>query len=180
MVTRVNGHLIKEALSNLVEAIRANPRLAAGTTAVTVRGDGGTRVQGYVRQFDPIVVDEPPAFGGTDRGPNPAELLLVALGACQQITLTFLAEQLGIRIDDIEIEVMGHIDLRGCLGLDPSVRPGFQEIEMNVVIRSPEPEDRLRELLERAERLCPVSDMLRHPVPIRTTLEQVRPVTITP
>jgi len=171
MTVRVNGSVVKEALANLVAAIRANPRLAAGTTAVRVHWDGGTRALGRVRQFEPIVVDEPLAFGGSDQGPNPAELLLVALGACQELTIALLAEQRGVTLDAIDVEVRGELDLRGFLGLDPTVRPGFQRIEVEVRLRSPEPEHRLRELLAEAERLCPVSDMLRHPVPIETSLE---------
>ncbi|MCX7623031.1 MAG: OsmC family protein [Thermomicrobium sp.] len=175
MAVRVNGSHVREALSNLAAAIQANPRLASGTTSVRVEWTGGTQVLGRVRQFEPIVIDEPPAFGGTDRGPNPAELLLVALGACQELTLLALAEQLGIEVEAIDVEVRGALDLRGFLALDPSVRPGFQRVEIDVHITSPEPEERLRELLARAERLCPVSDMLRHPVPIETTLEVSRP-----
>lgn len=34
-----------------------------------------------VRQFPPIVSDEPPSRGGEDRGPTPLELVLVALCA---------------------------------------------------------------------------------------------------
>ncbi|GBD18868.1 hypothetical protein HRbin27_01368 [bacterium HR27] len=170
MVVRVQGTAAKEALRNLAGAIQANPKLATGTTSVRVRWSGGTQAIGQVRSFEPIVIDEPPAFGGTDRGPNPAELLLVALGACQELTLLILAEQLGLRIDDIEVDVHGDLDLRGFLGIDPNIRPGFQHISITVHIASPEPEERLRELLARAERLCPVSDVLRNPVPIETTL----------
>lgn len=171
MAVRVNGHLVKEAVTNLVEAIRANPRLASGTAMVRVNWAGGTRAIGHVRQFEPIIVDEPPALGGSDRGPNPVELLLVALGACQELMLAVLAEQLGLEIHAIDVEVQGELDLRGCLGIDPQVRPGFQRLEVSVHFVSPEPEERLRELLALAERLCPVADMLRNPVPIETTLE---------
>jgi len=175
MVVRVQGTAAKEALRNLAAAIQANPKLATGTTSVRVRWSGGTQAIGQVRSFEPIVIDEPPAFGGTDRGPNPAELLLVALGACQELTLAMLAEQLGLEIESIDVEVYGELDLRGFLGIDPTVRPGFQRIEVDIHITSPEPEERLRELLARAEQLCPVSDMLRHPVPIETHLEVSRP-----
>ena len=164
MTVRTNGMLVKEAVSNLAAAIRADPRLATGTTTVRVHWQGGTQAIGRIRQFEPIVVDEPPAFGGTDRGPNPAELLLVALGSCLELTLAVLAEQLGLQIQTIEVEVQGELDLRGFLGIDRTVRPGFQRIQMTVHMTSPEPEERLRDLLELADQVCPVSDMLRQPV----------------
>jgi uncharacterized OsmC-like protein len=175
MAVHVQATAVKEALSNLAAAIRANPSLATGTTCVRVRWSGGTQAIGHVRSFEPLIIDEPPAFGGTDRGPNPAELLLVALGSCQALTLAMLAEQLELQIDDLEVEVFADLDLRGFLGIDSGIRPGFQRIEIAVHITSPEPEERLQDLLARAERFCPVSDVLRNPVPIDMTLEVSAP-----
>ncbi len=174
MANRVNGTVVKEAVQNLTQAIRENPDLAKGTTSVRVRWAGGTRVLSEIRSFEPLVVDEPPALGGTDRGPTPVELLLAALGACQEITLAILAERLGIEVEAIDIELHGELDLRGFLAIDPAVRPGFQRIEMTVHITSPEPEERIQRLLARAQQLCPILDMLQQPVPVETRLSLVR------
>ena len=38
-----------------------------------------------------ITVDEPESLGGTDKGPNPVELLLDALGSCQAIAINAFA-----------------------------------------------------------------------------------------
>lgn len=35
----------------------------------------------YVRDFPPVVSDEPPSRGGTNQGPSPLEYILVALCA---------------------------------------------------------------------------------------------------
>jgi uncharacterized OsmC-like protein len=35
----------------------------------------------YVRDFPPVISDEPPARGGGNRGPTPLEFILVALCA---------------------------------------------------------------------------------------------------
>uniref|UniRef100_A0A831X867 OsmC family peroxiredoxin n=2 Tax=Thermorudis TaxID=1649508 RepID=A0A831X867_9BACT len=169
-----NGRVI-EAISTLSSAIQANPAMAEGTVQVRARWVDGTRVIGKVREFDPITIDEPPALGGEDQGPTPVELLLLALGSCQEIVYAAYAEQLGIQLDAIEIELTGTLDLRGFLGIDPSVRPGFRRIEARVRLVSPEPESRLRELADLVERFCPVQDMLTNPVPIRISLAIERP-----
>lgn len=169
-----NGHVI-EAIRTLSSAILANPAMAEGIVQARTRWTGGTRVTGKVREFDPITIDEPPGLGGEDQGPTPVELLLLALGSCQEIVYAAYAEQLGIQLDAIEIELTGMLDLRGFLGLDPSVRPGFRQIEARVRLVSPEPESRLRELADLVERFCPVQDMLTNPVPITTTLAIERP-----
>ena len=48
---------------------------------VTVRGGGEGFALEIVTGRHRLVADEPVASGGTDRGPGPYELLLVALGA---------------------------------------------------------------------------------------------------
>jgi uncharacterized OsmC-like protein len=170
-----NGR-INEAIRTLRSAIQVNPAMAEGTVQVRTRWVGGTAVIGEVRDFAPITVDEPPGLGGADQGPTPVELILLALGSCQEIVCAAYAELLGIELDGIEIELTGTIDLRGFLDLDPSVRPGFTRIETRVRLFSEEPEDRLRELVQLVERFCPVQDMLTRPVPIATTLTIERPV----
>ena len=37
--------------------------------------------QVYVRDFDPVLSDEPPSRGGHDQGPSPLEYILIALCA---------------------------------------------------------------------------------------------------
>lgn len=35
----------------------------------------------YIRHFEPVISDEPPARGGTDQGPSPLEYILASLCA---------------------------------------------------------------------------------------------------
>lgn len=42
-----------------------------------------------------FAVDEPPALGGSDPGPNPVELVLAALRTCREITSRAYATALG-------------------------------------------------------------------------------------
>src|SRR5262249_40352914 len=71
---------------------------AAGTTAtfeVNTRQLAGLLSEAAIRDFS-IKIDEPTTLGGSDRGPNPVELVLAALGACQEITYRLYADTLGI------------------------------------------------------------------------------------
>lgn len=54
-----------------------------------------------------IKVDEPIEGGGEDTGMNPVEMLLGSIAACQTISTSIYAESMGIKIDEMSIEVEG-------------------------------------------------------------------------
>jgi uncharacterized OsmC-like protein len=116
-----------------------------------------------------FTIDEPASLGGTDKGANPVEHLLGALGACQVITFQVWAQKLGIQLDEVDIALTGEIDLRGFFGLADDVRPGFQSIDVSVQLSGPESAERYDELTRAVEEHCPVLDGLGNTVPVRTT-----------
>ncbi|WP_347351243.1 OsmC family protein [Intrasporangium sp.] len=116
-----------------------------------------------------FTIDEPESLGGTDKGANPVEHLLAALGACQVITFQVWAQQLGIRLDEVDIALSGELDLRGFFGLAEGVRPGFRSIDVSVQLSGPETPERYDELTRAVEQHCPVLDSLGNAVPVRTT-----------
>ena len=75
--------------------------------------------------------DEPPILLGKDKGANPVEYLLHALAACVTTSMVYHAAAKGIEIQEVESRIEGDIDLRGFLGLDKSIRNGYQQIRMN-------------------------------------------------
>ena len=76
------------------------------------------------RQFT-IDIDEPYELGGSNRHANPQEHLLAALNACMMVGYVAQCSLRGITLEKLEIESEGDIDLRGFLGLDPAVSPGY-------------------------------------------------------
>ena len=74
-----------------------------------------------------LVVDEPESLGGTDSGPNPVELILAALGTCQEITYRAYAAALAIPLEHVSVTLEGDIDLRGFFAVDESVQAGISE-----------------------------------------------------
>jgi uncharacterized OsmC-like protein len=152
---RVNG-LDVDALLGVIEAVKEDPK--KGIVAFRVRSSwkGQTRsvteVDSYTlagecigRKFR-IAIDEPFELLGENTAPNPQEMLMAALNACMTVGYVAGAAVRGITLDRLEIETSGELDLRGFLGIDESVRPGYESIEYTVRISGNGTEEQFREI----------------------------------
>lgn len=83
------------------------------------------------------------------------------------------AAQAGFDLDDLEIEVEGDIDLRGYFDLDRQVRPGFDQVRVNVKVKSEATDEQLHKLRELVERTSPMFDNVANGVPVTTTFQRV-------
>lgn len=139
----VNG-LDLDALQETVAAIQEDASKALVRFAVATRwtGQTGSRstVKGYelagehiAREFE-IAADEPSELLGRNTAPNPQELLMAAVNACMTVGYVAGASIHGITLDSLEIETTGQLDLRGFLGLDDGVAPGYEAIDYTVRI----------------------------------------------
>jgi len=112
-----------------------------------------------------VIVDEPLNLGGTDKGMNPVELLLSALGACQAIVARTYAKKFEIDLKQFWVELEGDIDLDGFLG-KTDVRPGFQSISYTFHIETDAPKEKVEAYKEFIEAHCPVGDTIANSVPL--------------
>ncbi len=160
---------LKTILDRTASAIAGDPSLAAARITAGCELVDVTEVD--VRLDNQVLKsDQPPALGGKDAGPKPVEYALAALGSCQAMTYRFWSEKLGIRIDDIKVDVEGDLDVHGILGLREGVRPGFGDVSVIVHISGPEPRQRYEELQRAVDTHCPVLDIFTAPVPVTTTM----------
>lgn len=107
------------------------------------------------------IIDEPPALGGTDKGPNPVEYILGALGGCINVLIVSFAPQHDVEIKGINVHVEGDLDPDGFLGKNENVRAGFQEIRYRVDLESSSPQENIEKLLAHVDNVCPVKDTLQ-------------------
>ncbi|RON13673.1 OsmC family protein [Pseudomonas frederiksbergensis] len=99
----------------------------------------------YSRDFE-IVADEPNELLGQDTAPNPQELLMAALNACMSVGYAANAAMMGIKIHSLEIETDGTLDLRGFLGIEESVNPGYDEVSVVIRLHTDASRERVEEL----------------------------------
>lgn len=151
---------VKAAVTRMMESIRNNPKTARLVFRSQTELNSGCRCTAQVRQFSPLTVDEPPELGGEDTGMNPVELVLAALGTCQEIMYSAYASVMGIQLNSVKVDVKGYLDLHGLLALDGVTPAGYDNIRYETYIDSPGDPENIRKLSETVEAHCPVLDTL--------------------
>ena len=85
----------------------------------------------------------------------------VPWAACLTQTIVAHATSRGIKIDSIDINVEGDLDMRGWTGISNDVRPGAQQFRVNMNIKSDTAsKEQINELYEIGKRFSPAFDTL--------------------
>jgi len=127
---------------------------------------GGEQVS---RRFS-IDVDEPYELGGSNRFANPQEYLLAALNACLMVGYVAQCALRGIQLEELQIETHGEIDLRGFLGIDPAVSPGYDNLSYLVRIKGSGTREQFVEIHKAVMATSPNFHNVSRPVDLKPTL----------
>ena len=141
---KLNG-IDTEALKQVMGQVSRDPSVGKVKFQVTTTWKGTTKsetvVQGYeigdqkVKRLHRFVIDEPLELLGEDTSANPQEYLMGAMNACILNTYVIAAAMKGIKLEKVEMETEGELDLRGFLGIDKSVIPGYKELKYKVRLK---------------------------------------------
>lgn len=101
------------------------------------------------------------ATGGDGTDACSGDMLLEALAACAGVTCRSVATAMSIPFTSAAIEVDSTFDVRGTLGLDPSVRVGIGPVRVTITLDTDADDDRLAKLAQLTERYCVVGQSLR-------------------
>jgi len=177
---RVNG-LDLNALGDVVDAIGKDPAQAKVAFDVTTRWTGQTRsettVDGFtiagdrVTRTHKIIADEPCELLGTDSAANPQELLMAAINACMTVGYVAGAAIRGITLEGLEIKTRGKLDLRGFLGLDDKVPPGYEELEYDVRIKGDGTPEQFEEIHQNVMKTSPNYFNISRPIRMNGSLK---------
>ncbi|AHY54074.1 hypothetical protein BJS_01458 [Bradyrhizobium japonicum SEMIA 5079] len=140
----VNGINLDDLFA-LIDDVKREPAKGKTNWHVITTWQGQTRsrteVEGYglggeqvSRRFS-IDIDEPRELGGSNNFANPQEYLIAALNACMTVGYVAQCAVRGITLESLSIETDGDIDLRGFLGVDPAVPPGYETLSYTVRIK---------------------------------------------
>jgi uncharacterized OsmC-like protein len=169
----VNG-IDVDALKNIIAQVKDEP--AKGLVEFRVKSEwkGQTRSETSVgaytiggkqllRRFK-MNVDEPFELLGENTAPNPQEYLMTALNACIMVGYVAGAAINGITLSKVEIETSGQLDLRGFLGLDPNVKPGYESIQYVVKIKGDGTAEQFKKIHENVVNTSPNYFNISRPV----------------
>jgi uncharacterized OsmC-like protein len=168
-----------EQLYGTLDAIKAQPELGVFQFRASNIWIDGAHNRSTIQRFygagqedtsreAPFVFDagEPAILVGTDTGANPAETLLHALAACLTTSLVYVAAARKVRLTEVESTLEGDMDVRGALGISDEVRNGFSRIRVTFRVKGDAPEEKLREVVARAQKRSAVYDMVTNGVPV--------------
>ena len=109
--------------------------------------------------------------GGYQDAPNPGDVLCAALASCMDGMVRMVADIMAIHLTDVSVEVIGDVDVRGTMAIEPSAPIGFRSMQCAVHIQAPAGTEQrqINALRATAERLCVNLQTLRAGVPVDVT-----------
>ena len=171
---------IKQRVKDVRNAISNDPEQAKAIFRAHVNLVEGVKCVVTAQSSSPLSFDEPVSpklgvgcrvdSGGKDLGMVPSELFLVSLGSCFAVGFGTFAAEHDVELHQVSIELSGHVDLRGMLSMDESVPIGFNRIEYTVTVRSPAPEEVLREVTRLAIERSPMMQNLSNEIDVDGTV----------
>ncbi|MCL5022207.1 MAG: OsmC family protein [Nitrospirae bacterium] len=159
-----NGRDLKEIVARRLEFFRKKPESAIYKPKVSSMHIEGLYTETTVREHL-VRSDYGEAAGGTNKAPNPIELLLSAVGACIEAAFYEFAVHEGYTVHSLSVDVEGTLDLRGLFMID-DVPACFRDVKYTFTIETPDDEREIRKLAEKVVAHCPVVDSLVKPVSV--------------
>lgn len=137
--------------------------------SVSGRSESASRIAVKAREFT-LIVDEPPALGGENLGPNPVEYELTALLGCLNVMGHLIAKEMAFTIKSLQINASGELNPDRLFGKATADRAGYKAISVEVMVDADADQATLDSWLAQVESRCPVSDNLSNSTPVTLNL----------
>ena len=164
--TEGKGHEMSEGTVTTQSPAKA---AAAQPTEVIVEGSAASFAQQVTVGKHSLLADEPTTAGGTDTGPAPYDLLLMALGACTSMTVGLYARRKQLPLEAIRVRLRhAKIHAEDCQNCETQ-EGKIDRIERDVELVGNLDDDQRARLLDIANK-CPVHRTLQGEIEIATRL----------
>jgi uncharacterized OsmC-like protein len=161
----------REALTEAPEAARfkwrATSEWAGGThTKSTVENFFGLGEEQKHRQAYNYDTDHPEIFASEDNGSTPVEFVLVGLSGCLTAGIAAVAQNRGIQLRSVKAILEGGMDIQGILGIDSTVRNGFDNIKVSYEIDADASLEDIEAIVAQSQRRSAVFDIITNPTDV--------------
>jgi uncharacterized OsmC-like protein len=161
---------LKKMYGEAIAALSRDPSIGRGTAVTRVRVRDGFTCDIEDGPWK-LVADEMPGDGGNGLGPDSGVFGRAALGSCLAIGYVGWAAMLEVPLTGVEVVVEADYDAAAMLGVADATPPGWGALRYRVEIESPAPAEKVRELVEKADRYSSLLDGFRRAVPVARDLQ---------
>lgn len=175
----VNGINVDDLFA-LIDDVKRNPAKGKTNWRVATSWQGQARSRAEIESYEiggekvprrfSIDIDEPRELGGSNSFANPQEHLIAALNACMTVGYVAQCAVRGITLESLAIETDGEIDLRGFLGIDPAMPPGYENLSYTVRIKGDGTKEQFAEVHKAVMATSPNFYNLSRPVTLKPAL----------
>jgi uncharacterized OsmC-like protein len=159
MMTTATAHINgvdTDALQQTIREVKGDPKKGIARFSARTAWKGGFASESTISGWNlggekiphnfTIRMDEPRELLGQDAHANPQEFLQSAMNACMLNTFVAVCSMLGVKLQSVEFESTGELDLRGFLGIDSRIPAGYKDINYTIRVKG----DGTREQYEKA------------------------------
>jgi uncharacterized OsmC-like protein len=169
----INGINIS-ALSEFSNEVIEHPAEAKAKYGVNLKWQSGTKSKistktmelgnhRSIRSFE-MGMDEPRSLLGLNTAPNPQEYLMAGLAGCMSVVFMAGAALMNIKIESLQIDIDGELDLTGFLHSDSDTTAGLPQIDYTIRVKGTGTEEDYQSLITRITRHSPNYATLANPV----------------
>ena len=140
-------------------------KLASGEVLITELDKKFLR--GLYSDSHRLLADEPEKYGGSNLGPTPYDLLLMALGACTSMTMRMYADRKKLALDDVEVKLVHErVHAEDCIDCTDKI----ERITRRISMKGELSEEQIQSLVSIADK-CPVHRTLESSPQIVTVMD---------
>jgi putative redox protein len=108
-----------------------------------------------------LQLDEPVEDGGSNSGANPMQYFTASLAGCQNEQAQVVAEELSLKIEQIDINIEIDLDLGGFMGTSDNSDGSYKNVRLVANVHGNATAKQIKNMGEKVDARCPILALLK-------------------
>ena len=108
-----------------------------------------------------LQLDESVEDGGLNSGPNPMQYFTASLAGCQNEQAQVVADELSLKIEQIDIKIEIDLDLSGFMGVSDNSNGSYKNVRLDALVLGEVTNEQVKTLGQKVDSRCPILALLR-------------------